>query len=64
MKTKITHKKKQTKVDFEDKFINEQKYAEQGFHLTDAKSDIPEIVEDLGISSEDEKEGEEIKKGK
>lgn len=58
MKAKITKKKKQTKVDFEDKFLNEQKYAEQGFHLTDPKIDLPDFKEENGIAPEEESEKE------
>lgn len=67
MKTKITHKKKQTRVDFDDKFIDEQKYAEQNFHLVDASHEVPEYEDEKGIGAEEEEpetENEDLKKGK
>ena len=66
MKAKITHKKKQTKVDFEDKFLKEQKYAEQNFHLVDTTHEVPEYIDEKGIGAEEkeqESENEELKQG-
>ena len=60
MKAKITHKKKQTKVDFEDKFLDEQKYAEQNFHLVDASHEIPEFFDEGGIPGEEDTAEEKV----
>ena len=62
MKQKATRKKKQTKLDIDKKYIDEQKYAEQNFHLVDTSREIPEYVDESGLErEEDEDIDEEIK---
>ena len=56
MKTKVTQREKQPLKDVEQKFLEEQSFSEQGFHLVDPKNEDPEITDENGITPTDSEE--------
>ena len=52
----MTAKKKLPDLDIEKKHIEEQKYAEQDFHLVDPKNEMPEVEDEKGIAEKKEEE--------
>ena len=53
----MTTKKKLPDLDIEKKHIEEQKYAEQDFHLVDPTNEMQEVEDEKGIAEKKE-EGE------
>lgn len=64
MKSKIKKKKVVHFSSAEQKFIKEQEYAEQGFHLDDPSRDLPDYVDENGIDQggEDDTAGKKLTK--
>ena len=59
MKSKNKNKKPDLSQGTDKKFIEEQNYAEQGFHLEDPANETPEYEDEKGIAGEEEPATEE-----
>jgi hypothetical protein len=62
MNSKNKNKKPDLSPDPAKKFIEEQNYAEQGFHLEDPAKETPDYEEEEGIAGKDEQAPDETER--